>query len=58
MMAPASGFYSSDDLGRNQARVAYVLNKGDLAQAMDCLEAGLAAYPGRTLRPAEQESFR
>lgn len=47
MMAPASGFYATPGLGLNEVRIAYVLNQGDLSGAMDCLEAGLAAYPGR-----------
>ncbi len=47
MIAPGSGFYSTPGSGRQQARVAYVLHLEDLARAMDVLEAGLAAYPGR-----------
>lgn len=46
-MAPASGFYRTPGLGRDEVRIAYVLNNNDLNQAMDCLEAALAAYPGR-----------
>ena len=49
MVAPASGFYSDPALGKHQVRIAYVLNKADLAKAMECLEAGLKAYPGRIL---------
>ncbi len=48
MMAPASGFYSSPGIGRNQVRVAYVLNKEDLKEAVECLEVALKIYPGRT----------
>lgn len=47
MLAPGSGFYATPGSGRKQARVAYVLNREDLALAMDALEAGLRAYPGR-----------
>lgn len=47
MMAPASGFYSDPSLGRNQVRIAYVLNKDDLAGALTCLEKALELYPGR-----------
>lgn len=47
MMAPASGFYSDPSLGRNQVRIAYVLNKDDLAGALTCLEKALEQYPGR-----------
>ena len=49
MMAPASGFYSTPGTGRNQVRLAYVLNKQDLAGALECLRAALESYPGRTL---------
>ena len=49
MMAPASGFYSSPGIGKNEVRVAYVLNKEDLEQAVECLKVALTVYPGRTL---------
>ena len=48
MMAPGSGFYVTPGLGSDEVRIAYVLNCEDLTAAMDCLRAGLAAYPGRT----------
>ncbi len=47
MMAPAEGFYATPGLGKNEARLAYVLKKEDLSKAMDILKAGLEAYPGR-----------
>ncbi|MEE4115669.1 MAG: pyridoxal phosphate-dependent aminotransferase [Marinilabiliaceae bacterium] len=47
MMAPASGFYSSKGAGKNEVRIAYVLNRDDLAKAMETLEKALEAYPGR-----------
>lgn len=47
MLAPASGFYGTPGLGKNEVRLAYVLNKTDIAKAMDCLEAALKVYPGR-----------
>jgi aspartate aminotransferase len=47
MLAPASGFYGTPGLGRNEVRLAYVLNKTDIAKAMDSLEAALKVYPGR-----------
>lgn len=47
MIAPAEGFYATPGLGRNEARLAYVLKNEDLAKAMDILKAGLEAYPGR-----------
>ncbi|MBK3518295.1 pyridoxal phosphate-dependent aminotransferase [Carboxylicivirga marina] len=49
MMAPASGFYSTPGAGKNEVRIAYVLNKEDLGNAIETLEAALKAYPGRTL---------
>lgn len=47
MMAPASGFYTSPDLGRNEVRIAYVLNKEDLQKALIVLKKALEAYPGK-----------
>jgi len=47
MMAPATGFYSTEDAGNNEVRLAYVLNKKDLEAAMTCLEQALKVYPGR-----------
>lgn len=44
MMAPASGFYSTPGSGRNQVRLAYVLNKDDLARALLVLRKALEAY--------------
>lgn len=48
MLAPATGFYGTPGLGKNEVRLAYVLNLDDLGKAMDCLEAALKVYPGRT----------
>jgi aspartate aminotransferase len=47
MMAPASGFYTDPGYGKNEVRLAYVLNKEDLANALTVLEKALEAYPGR-----------
>jgi len=47
MMAPASGFYTTPGAGRNQVRIAYVLNKEDLMRALLVLRKALDAYPGR-----------
>ncbi len=44
MMAPAAGFYATPGKGRNEVRMAYVLNKEDINAAMDCLEAALKVY--------------
>ena len=48
-MAPASGFYTTPGMGRDEVRMAYVLKKEDLARAMKVLAAALQAYPGRTI---------
>lgn len=48
-MAPASGFYTTPGLGRNEVRLAYVLKKEDLAKALTVLGKALEAYPGKTL---------
>ena len=49
MLAPASGFYTTPDMGRNEVRIAYTLKKEDLAKALVVLEKALEAYPGRVL---------
>ncbi|MFO8014126.1 MAG: aminotransferase class I/II-fold pyridoxal phosphate-dependent enzyme, partial [Phycisphaerae bacterium] len=49
MIAPASGFYSTPGLGKQEARIAYVLNINDLKNAMKTLEEALKIYPGRTM---------
>ncbi len=47
-MAPASGFYTTPGIGRNEVRIAYVLKKEDLTRALFILGKALEAYPGRT----------
>ncbi|MEE0997758.1 MAG: pyridoxal phosphate-dependent aminotransferase [Paludibacteraceae bacterium] len=49
MMAPASGFYTTNELGKDEVRVAYVLEKEDLAKALFVLKKALEVYPGRTI---------
>ncbi len=49
MLAPATGFYGTPGLGKNEVRLAYVLNTADIHAAMDCLEEALKQYPGRTV---------
>lgn len=49
MLAPATGFYGTSGLGKNEVRLAYVLNLDSLQKAMDCLEEALKVYPGRTV---------
>ncbi len=48
MVAPATGFYSTPGLGKNEVRIAYVLRIDDLKIAMKILEEALKVYPGRT----------
>ena len=47
MMAPASGFYTTEGVGRNEVRLAYVLKIEDLKKALVVLQKALEAYPGR-----------
>jgi aspartate aminotransferase len=49
MLAPATGFYGTRGLGKQEVRLAYVLNKSSINAAMDCLERALKQYPGRTI---------
>jgi len=48
MMAPANGFYSTKGAGKDEARIAYVLNQDALKKAVVCLTEALKVYPGRT----------
>ena len=54
MLSPGEGFYATPGLGKDEVRIAYVLNADDLNAAMDCLEQALATYPGRINRVAEE----
>ncbi|TXI84762.1 MAG: pyridoxal phosphate-dependent aminotransferase, partial [Crocinitomicaceae bacterium] len=47
MMAPANGFYATEGAGKQEARIAYVLNQDSLHKAVKCLEEALKVYPGR-----------
>ena len=47
MVAPASGFYANPELGKHQVRIAYVLKKEDLKNAVETFAAALKAYPGK-----------
>ena len=48
-MAPAAGFYTTPGMGKDEGRMAYVLEKDELAKAMKVLAAALEAYPGKTI---------
>lgn len=47
MLAPASGFYATPDIGKQQARLAYVLEIEDLRKAVAILAKGIEAYNKR-----------
>ena len=47
MVTPAASFYKTPGVGTNHIRIAYVLEVPELEKALDVLEKGLAAYPGR-----------
>ena len=44
MFAPAAGFYSSPELGKDQVRLAFVLQSNKLKRAAEILEKALTAY--------------
>lgn len=46
-LAPASGFYTTPGLGKDEVRIAYVINKTDMAMSLKILEEALKVYPGR-----------
>ena len=47
MMAPGSGFYTDPSEGRDEVRMAYVLNREDLGKALEVLARALEAYNSR-----------
>lgn len=47
MLAPATGFYGTPGLGKDEVRLAYVLNLQEIDAAMNCLENALKNYPGK-----------
>ena len=49
MVTPAASFYKTEGMGYNHARIAYVLEVPEMEKALRILEAGLKAYPGRTI---------
>ena len=44
MLSPGEGFYATPGLGKDEVRIAYILNEADLEKAMDCLEVALESY--------------
>jgi aspartate aminotransferase len=47
MLTPLDGFYATPGLGRDEVRIAYVLEEPKLRRAMELLAEALAVYPGR-----------
>lgn len=47
LLAPGAGFYTEGGLGKQEVRLAYVINRDKLKIAMECLSEGLKKYPGR-----------
>ncbi len=58
MLSPGPGFYATPGLGRDECRIAYVLNVGDLERAMDCLAEALKRYPGVTAESVQADLSR
>lgn len=49
LLAPATGFYGTPGLGKQEVRLAYVINPSAINAAMDCLQEALKIYPARTI---------
>lgn len=56
MLAPAAGFYATKGLGIKEVRIAYVLNKEALKEALICLKQALLVYEGSSIRKKEVQS--
>jgi aspartate aminotransferase len=54
MIAPAAGFYATEGLGEREVRIAYVLNKTALENAITCLSEALRTYPERIEVPVQE----
>jgi aspartate aminotransferase len=55
MLAPATGFYANKSLGKQQVRLAYILNTEALKNAIECMKEALKTYPG-IVKTNQQES--
>ena len=49
MLAPAEGFYATKGLGKDEVRLAYILNIEELKRSMEILKKALKTYPGKTI---------
>lgn len=58
MVAPASGFYSTPGLGKNEVRIAYVLKIDDLRNAMETLAEALKVYPGLVYEKDKRQKIK
>jgi aspartate aminotransferase len=47
MVAPASGFYTTERIGKKQVRIAYVLNQKELIRSVELLKKALAIYKSK-----------
>jgi aspartate aminotransferase len=56
MLAPGAGFYTEGNLGRQEVRMAYVINKEQIAVAMECLKVALMQYPGRIITEKKDQN--
>jgi len=48
MLSPANGFYATEGLGKDEARLAFMLNVPSMKRSMEILSKALDAYPGST----------
>lgn len=49
MVAPGAGFYTHTELGKQEIRIAYVINNEEMGIALKCIEEGLKKYPNTTI---------
>lgn len=47
MLAPATGFYSTAGMGKDEVRISYVLNVNDMKRSMEILAEAVKVYPGK-----------
>ena len=47
MFSPAEGFYGTEGLGRDEMRIAYVLNQRDMRRGAELIRLGLEKYNNR-----------
>ena len=56
MMAPASGFYATEGLGKQEVRIAYVLNVNDLKRSLQILEKAISVYQQQVMKKKLEET--